>query len=355
MGLVHIAPAAAAGAVVYWTPTNGSALKGFQAGSNNVSTLITPASFLAPDSETCVGCHTASPDGQYVFLTRGSGQHLFGVDVRDVSTGLRAPSTVVSDNAISNLLRHNQTLPALSPAHFSDTDAFTVTTYDDGSGVYQLVWTDLHATAGGTGVITRKNDPGQAATPVWSHDGRTIAYTSSSFVLDGRLTDQPADVYTVPWNGGIGGNAKPLPGASDSATNEYYPIFSPDDKYVAFDRAPIGNMYSEPTAELWLVAAAGGASQRLAANDPPMCTGVASPGVSNSWPKFAPQAVTVGATTYYWVVFSSTRQGSLPQLYIAGITETGGQVTSYPAIWVTSQDPTEGNHTPAWDYFNIIN
>lgn len=99
---------------------------------------------------------------------------------------------------------------------------------------------------------------------------------------------------------------------------------------------------------------------RLAANDPPACTGLKSPGITNSWPKWSPQALSSGGSTYYWLVFSSTRdapgQGATPgpQLYVAPfVVDAQGKVTSYSALYFRNQPESEHNHTPAWDVFQL--
>ncbi|MFX5574818.1 hypothetical protein ABTD77_20480, partial [Acinetobacter baumannii] len=69
---------------------------------------------------------------------------------------------------------------------------------------------------------------------------------------------------------------------------------------------------------------------------------------------------TAGGRTYYWIVFSSTRDGFAtssgvaPQLYVAAMeVDSMGKATTFGALYLWNQAPTEGNHTPAWDYFDI--
>ena len=97
---------------------------------------------------------------------------------------------------------------------------------------------------------------------------------------------------------------------------EYYPAFSPDDKLIAFTRVPVGQeMFANPSAEMFVVPHQGDAQTRptrLAANDPPACSGKSSPGVNNHWPKWSPDRATVGNKTYYWMIFSSNRYGLPP-------------------------------------------
>ena len=92
---------------------------------------------------------------------------------------------------------------------------------------------------------------------------------------------------------------------------------------------------------------------RLDANDPPQCAGVTSPGVTNSWPKWAPEVGTSGSRRFYWLTFSSTRTGGRPQLFITPVVDDGEAVRTYPALYLWNQPADENNHTPAWDVFDI--
>jgi hypothetical protein len=129
------------------------------------------------------------------------------------------------------------------------------------------------------------------------------------------------------------------------------------------------NSYNQPSAEICVVPSAGGTAVRLAANDPPACTGQVSPGLTNSWARWAPSATTTpDGLRYYWLVFSSKRHAAshdssgnlLPQLYVSAlvtqvdpITGQEALVKDYPALYVASQNPSQSNHTPAWDVFQL--
>jgi hypothetical protein len=166
------------------------------------------------------------------------------------------------------------------------------------------------------GFLSRTGDTLGAATPSWSHDGTTVAYASTNASVSGRLnieavnvntmatnpllrgTQQASnaarapgltDIYTVPFNGGLGGVATPVPGASTTDFEEYYPAYSPDDRLIAFTRVPAGQvMFANPYAEIALVRASGGPATPLAANVPPACSGRVSPGVKNIWAMWSP-------------------------------------------------------------------
>jgi hypothetical protein len=257
--------------------------------------------------------------------------------------------------------------------------------------VSQLIWIDLEWNGAGTasnrpnampsalsnggwGVIARTGDPNSAAAPSFSHDGQTIAYTSVfQGVKDGNLylpTTGTADLYVVPYGaqagpGGAGGTASPVAGASTTTANEYNPTYSPDDELIAFNTVPSGQiMYTNSLEEVDVVPASGGLATRLRANDPPACSGLTSPGIQNSWPRWAPAPANGvkpagDGRTYYWMAFASNRLAFGPaagkkQIFVAAVVvEASGAVTSYPAIYAWNQDPTMNNLMPAWDMINI--
>ena len=252
------------------------------------------------------------------------------------------------------------------------------------------------------GIIDRTGDTHGAVTPNWSHNGNLIAYTSTDSTTDGRVGPNPtsntptlttADIYTVPFNAGQGGTAVPVTGAADPKYGEYYPSFSGDDVYIAFNRAPMDGqaLYYRPDAEICLVPAAGGTPVRITANDPPQCTGLSSTAIYNSWPKWSPYPKEVNGAKYYFLTFSSARysnftitkaQGSCAndvpgsELYLAMVKVQNGTVTTYPGIYLWNQEylfatdasgnavtdangnPTYTtelglNVTPAWDEFVV--
>jgi hypothetical protein len=169
----------------------------------------------------------------------------------------------------------------------------------------------------------------------------------------------------VPFNGGQGGTATPLTGANDPSVLQYYPSYSHDDQLIAFNKAPATpsgtnppSSYSNTDAEVYVIPASGGAAQRVNANDPPACLGLKSPGIQNSWPKWSPQVWQACGNSYYFFVFSSTRDPQLapphPQLYVAPIVVgPGGTMKTYSALYIWNQPEAEHNHTPAWDEFQL--
>ncbi len=379
---VHIAPVDAPGSVVYWSSTGGTAFKGFTVGDLQSKTVLTPATAGASSANdgatTCVSCHTSSPDGTYVIYTRDTASSR-AIDARTV-VGATGPSAAdFSPSSLALLGRDHQGAPLLNANHYSASDAIAISVLYNpaatGSPNYELVWTDLHAPdMTGFGVLARTGEPRVGvASPAWRRDGTAIAYVSSDSSGEAVISNGNMDIYTVPYNNHQGGAATAFPGASDPNFHEFYPVYSPNDTLLAFNRTPstcnygtdpsqqCGSSYNQVAAELFVVAGNGGSALRLRANDPPTCTTLQSPGLTNAWPRWAPQSQTSGSLNYYWIVFSSKRRpatGLNPQLYVAAIvTKVVNNVETlyadYPAIYVLAQDPTQNNHTPAWDNFNV--
>jgi hypothetical protein len=223
------------------------------------------------------------------------------------------------------------------------------------------MWTDLEATSTaqntGWGVIARGGDTGEAAYASFARTTDQLLYVSAPSVASG-VTVSSGDLMTVPYGARAGGTASPIVGANTTTYNEYYPTFSPDDRYVAYNRVPTGqSSYANTQAEAFVIPAAGGTPTRLAANDPTSCSGKTSPGIENSWPKWAPQASVdpKNGKTYYWLTFSSTRTGGIPQLFVTPVVDDGsGTLETYPALYLWNQPATDHNHTPAWDNFQIV-
>ena len=449
-GTFSIAPAAAGGAMIYWSTTNldqttaTTNLQGFQVGDEGTTTALTPwqvkqtvwaspgdggpfPSPAAPEPVACIGCHTSTPDGDNVGFTAqwpwpnaiASVQADAGAPVGTAPSWLKAgaianlsPNTNDTnwagpqDNGNFNATYNNGNdvnavmlgMQTFSKAHYTTGDRIEVTTvgasenrkavgdpFEATGATTELIWINLEFAGaadtgrpsalpgapnnGGWGIISRGTDTNSAGSPSWSHDGMSIAYTSvNGGTADGRLTTPTsgsADIIVVPYgNKGSGGQAMAVQGASDPSWNEFYPAFSPDDALIAFNRVDKAvEMYQQPSAEVFVVPTKGASKPtRLVANDPPACQGLKSPGVENTWPKWAPDATAASdGKTYYWVTFSSTRSPDAmaggvgrPQLYVAAVTQDGtGTLTTYPAIYLWNQDPTQNNLIPAWDNFTI--
>jgi WD40-like Beta Propeller Repeat len=242
---------------------------------------------------------------------------------------------------------------------------------------------------------------GQRGTqPDFSADGTKIVFvqpSSFTFPSYNRLDDNHfigGSLFTMSYSGGVFGT--PVSLLASAGENNYYPAFSPDGNFVIFNRVVMqpgggacttvlcpNDAFSNPNARVMLMPAGGGAPVDLTA-----INGVGA--ITNSWPRFAPNAQTYKGDQIAWVTFSSTRDygdtvrnsvmvGGMPQtncyppespenismnknattsptchqpqLWMAAIDLTKaatGVDSSYPAFWLPFQDPTAHNHIAQW-------
>ncbi|MGN6520100.1 MAG: TolB family protein [Dokdonella sp.] len=344
-GAVRIAPVPASGAIVYWTGAPGGALtRGFRIGDETVKDIFGAADV----SGGCFGCHAATPDGAFVGFSAGPGG---GPGLALLSAdGQHLTPSFISASAQTLMARPDQDAPSFSAQHWTSGDRIALTMYQS-----NIIWTDLEAASAaqgtGWGIVARAGETANAASASFAHTSDDIVYVSTPDPVALGVTVTNGDIRVVPYNDRAGGTPVTVVASAD---NEYYPAFSPDDHYIAYDRAPVGtSSYNNPQAEVYVSRASGGQPVRIAANDPVACTGQASPGVTNSWPRWSPATSDSSGRRYYWLTFSSTRRGGITQIYVAPVVDDGNALLTYPALYPWNQAPGDASHTPVWGDFAI--
>jgi Flp pilus assembly protein TadD len=166
----------------------------------------------------------------------------------------------------------------------------------------------------------------------WSPDGKYLVFSRaeardpfppgrpiSEFANSPNETQIQYDLYRMPFNGGRGGTAEPIVGASEDGMSNNFPKVSPDGKWIVYVRNRNG-LLMRPDSELWIVPAQGGAARRLNCNLSRM----------NSWHSFSPNG--------RWLVFSSKSRSLYTQMYLTHIDANGNDS---PAIVI--DDATAAN------------
>lgn len=160
--------------------------------------------------------------------------------------------------------------------------------------------------------------------PVWSPDNKTIlfarteAYINEKVRANGRALldindvkefkdgskEFKFDIYTVDFNDGKGGIAKPLEGASFNGKSNYFPKYSPDGKWIVFCQSE-NFMLLQPDSKLYIMNADGTNPRLMNCNTDNM----------NSWHSWSPNGK--------WLVFSSKTESLYTRLYLTHIDENG--------------------------------
>ena len=121
---------------------------------------------------------------------------------------------------------------------------------------------------------------------------------------DPNETQIKYDLYKIPFNGGRGGTAERVIGASANGMSNSFPKVSPDGKWIVFVECKSG-LLMRPDSKLFIVPFEGGEARPLESNLP----------VMNSWHTFSPNGK--------WLAFSSKSPSFYTQLYLTHIDDLG--------------------------------
>jgi len=137
------------------------------------------------------------------------------------------------------------------------------------------------------------------AKDAYSPDGKVAEYAN-----DPNETQIQYDLYRIPFNGGKGGTAEPIAGASRNGMSNSFPRISPDGRWIVFVQCRNGQLM-RPDSQLYIVPVEGGKARRMRCNTSLM----------NSWHSFSPNG--------RWMVFSSKSRSPYTQMYLTHIDENG--------------------------------
>jgi len=323
------------GGIYYWNTAGVVQRYDFGFPNAPAQLYLTPANVGA---FACVGCHVMSREGDRIAV---------GQDIPSP-----APYKVI--DVVSKQIVNANNMPLVGQSNFfsfSPDSKYLLTSDGVSIGFRSLV----------TGDVLVPTVAYPATMPDWSPDGLHMVYAKPqapppfNFPVPGV---DSASIMTMHFNGATWDNPTTL--VPFAGQNNYYPAYSPDGKWVVFNRSPsnaesFANAGPDPDAgtvpdgELWSVSASGGAAVRLSkATDPGAC----------SWPKWAPVMNDYYGGKIMWLTFSSARayglrlsQGQRTQLWMVAFDPAKamqGQDASFPAFWLPFQDISGGNHIAQW-------
>jgi hypothetical protein len=391
------------GGIYYWQSV---VIGGVQGAAGGVFTYNfgvpnqAPNPFLTPSgsSNKCVGCHFLSRDG--LKMTYGSDD----ADADDEYGDLRPQLLDVTTKTVPMMM------PMLPPGFQTFSPDHSVFLASDGRDMNNPpAFYLFNSTTGAAGSPATVPSGGLRGTqPDWSPDGTSIVFVqvpSGDFFSNMGGTSTNGDdehfyhgsLFTMSYNSAAQTFGSPTALLGSQGENNYYPAYSPDNKFVIFNRAPATqpllsqDAFSNVNAQVMLMPATAGAMPIAL---PALNNGNSST-YTNSWPRFAPTVQMYKGHQLVWVTFSSTRDygdkvrnsvminngmglvpqvncypsespenpnGSKtqplapnchqPQIWMASIDLTaaasGTGDPSTPAFWLPFQDVTAHNHIAQW-------
>lgn len=299
------------GTIVYWS-TNAQGFMQVPYG-DVASELLT-----VNQNGHCMGCHVVSSQGTIAFSYDGGNGAL---GLWNINTG-------------ADVIAYNSG-PVGNFKAFSPDGALLLTTYAGALLLYDAT----------NGAYLGEVPVGRPVAQVdWSPDGARIALTLTwGHTYDWSMSGGEIAIMDYYGNGQFG--APTVIVANTPGYNYYYPAFSPDGEWIAFNRST-GDGYDDPDAEVWVVHADGTAAPV------PLTLANQTTGLYNSWPRWAP----LPDDDVLWIAFSSRRAygnvvSGVPQLWVTGFDPARAQAgvdPSWAAFWLPNQDPAQGNHIPVW-------
>jgi hypothetical protein len=296
--------------------------------------------FAGNTEDYCVGCHAITQQGDRM---------AYAWNVNNVDR--QGLASITEDGEIELLLEQTT---ARDKAYFSTYDPSgewlvissegTLGVYNGQTGAYMHdVMTDISLTM-----------------PQWSPDGTMlVAVSGQNMNSDVAFSNGYLVILDYLGDGQFG-----EPWALTQAYNDslsYYPVFSPDSRWVAYNKTAhlvynneddeVGHLETNfaEDASLWLVASVEGSVpiELVRAN--------LDGGITNSWPRWGP----VPDDDVYWLTFASNRDYGLyesehAQIWISGIDTRlaeQGQDPSLPAYRFPQQGWEDSNHAPLWSLF----
>lgn len=305
------------GSVLYWSTTDEGILR------LPIGTTLPSPFWTTTDSGSCIGCHFVSQATDKMVVARQGTAGFFVFSVLDISDP-DAPTVLIEGDD-----NEKTVFSTASP------DGKYIAGVGNGAlSIYNME----------TGAkISTQNLGSMVSQPDWAPDGQSLVLTqiTENFYNDMGFTG--GQIVKVPWDGTNLGSPQILVPA-DPSYNNYYPAWSPDGVWVAYNRST-GESYFDEDAELWLVSADGNINLRL-----DNANGATD--AMNSYPRWAP----LSDDDILWLAWSSNREYPVagvtnPQIWVSAIDPalaSTGQDPSSAAFWLPGQSTTSNNHLPVW-------
>jgi hypothetical protein len=306
--------------------------------------VLTPNSAANPNN-LCIGCHSVSRDGRqmvFMFDDNDADDEFSDIrtDVYDIAAA--TPATAIVKNG-PLAFRPGYATWNREASEFLLSDGFgnDFTNANARPGAFERISpTATHLGYAQAGTL-------RGTTPDFAPDDSSVVFAAPPNVLimnpysttgshagfwkktKGTSDDlwfAGASLYTAPWddtNKALGAPTQLV--ASDGTNNYYYPSYSPEGSYIAFNFAPEGPNFHNPKARVQLVVngqATPTPTDLARLND----TG----NLTNSWARWAPFVQRYKGGHILWMTMSSTRNYGLRVV-------NDGKVNCYPPESPTGQ------------------
>jgi hypothetical protein len=316
------------GALYYWSTGSAGVMKALVSDRLPQKFYTDPT---ATDANTCVACHTLSRDGKRLAVNYG-GEKLKEVSVPARGALVPATGNPTRDGGWSTFSPDGKQILLASKGVLTLLDSDTGNPVGANSGVVPL--------------------GGKFAThPDWSALGDKVVVSLTTKAPNNKDM-QGGSIAIIPYTAGAWGTPQVIVAAAGGTDNNFFPVFSPDSKYIAYVNAQ-GSSKDEVTSVLKLVPTAGGTPIEMTRLNHRVNNADDVTKVGDSMPTWAPST----KAGVFWLAFSSVRAygtlraatDKLDQIWIAAVDPTKTD-PGYSAFWAPFQSMPEGNHRAFWTH-----
>jgi WD40 repeat protein len=317
------------GSIYYWEVNNGDVVR-ITPGDT------APETFLEKQPGQCVACHSVSRDGSTIVASQSGGYSPWALF--DAPSGQALFTTDLASG-----------FQAISP---------------DGDYVVWRQWGDASATP--TPMVLSEADSsvplayleppgGTPVHPSWSPDGRHLAFGVRTDGNGLDFTQSTLWIADVDVEAPLFSNLRQVALNDPTRPTIAYPTFSPDSKWIAFNRATQARTRGA-AGELWLANLDGSVQLLLEA-----ANGVGAVQAEQQHVSYEPTFSPVSSGGYFWIVFVSERtygnqlvdqnvDTRRKQLWVTAVDAepTPGEDPSHPAFWLPGQELDNHNMRGHW-------
>jgi hypothetical protein len=343
---LYFSSSAVDGAIYYWSTDGKGVMRALVSDTHPVKFYTDPQ---ATDAAKCTGCHTLSRDGKRLAVGYDGEQlRVVSVPEREVvlPTSSGAGGASGGDTGKTGAGKLGPAIPAAWTTFSPDGTLLLVAA----AGKLKLIdaATGVGVGAGGGNLALPS---GSVAThPDWSALGTEVVFTLGS--TGGGKSVEGGAIARMSYSDGSFGIPEVIVPNAGGDDNNYYPVFSPDSRFVAYVNAK-GKSEDAASATLRLIDLTSRQifdltrlNQRVNAED-----GMSK--IGNSMPTWAP-STSIGV---FWLAFSSlrpyatlrARDKKKDQIWIAAI-DTKLPDPGFAAFWAPFQSVDQGNHRAFWTH-----